>query len=246
MGRGRTVCLLGVLVIVSAFVLPVTRVSASHWCSPLRVAISPTTGAAGAVTPFAITVTNGIGDSLDISEISVRFSWETNSWSWGTMTIAGYGSDTNTFSKTFASAPGDYYVEITVTGQAVGDYFSGTCGPFNGSLRALADSDGDGVPNATDNCPSVSNPSQADTDHNGVGDACDSSPVGTAGGGIVLLLAIVGIVVMIVVAVVVVARRKPSVPPTSPPMYGTPYQPPYQAPYQPPQQPPQPPQQPLP
>jgi hypothetical protein len=37
-----------------------------------------------------------------------------------------------------------------------------------------SDSDGDGVPKLDDNCPSVSNPSQADCDHDGIGDACDS------------------------------------------------------------------------
>ena len=35
------------------------------------------------------------------------------------------------------------------------------------------DIDGDGLANAADNCPSVANANQADTDHNGQGDACD-------------------------------------------------------------------------
>jgi uncharacterized repeat protein (TIGR01451 family) len=34
------------------------------------------------------------------------------------------------------------------------------------------DYDGDGVPNATDNCPTVPNPNQADSDGDGIGDAC--------------------------------------------------------------------------
>lgn len=36
------------------------------------------------------------------------------------------------------------------------------------------DSDGDGVPDSTDNCDAVANPNQADTDHDGIGDACDT------------------------------------------------------------------------
>lgn len=36
------------------------------------------------------------------------------------------------------------------------------------------DSDGDGIPNNTDNCPDVANPEQTDTDTDGAGDACDT------------------------------------------------------------------------
>jgi Domain of unknown function (DUF4394)/Calx-beta domain len=35
------------------------------------------------------------------------------------------------------------------------------------------DRDGDGVPDATDTCPNVADPSQADADHDGIGTACD-------------------------------------------------------------------------
>jgi hypothetical protein len=38
------------------------------------------------------------------------------------------------------------------------------------------DSDGDGVPDAEDNCPMMANTDQADFDHDGIGNACDSDP----------------------------------------------------------------------
>ena len=38
-----------------------------------------------------------------------------------------------------------------------------------------ADSDGDGVPDAIDNCPNTSNPDQADADQDGFGDVCDNT-----------------------------------------------------------------------
>jgi hypothetical protein len=40
------------------------------------------------------------------------------------------------------------------------------------------DADGDGVPDAIDDCPAVANPTQADGDHDGVGDACEVAPPG--------------------------------------------------------------------
>jgi cytosine/adenosine deaminase-related metal-dependent hydrolase len=41
----------------------------------------------------------------------------------------------------------------------------------------LADRDRDGVPNEMDNCPETFNPDQADADHDGRGDACDTCPM---------------------------------------------------------------------
>jgi hypothetical protein len=40
----------------------------------------------------------------------------------------------------------------------------------------IPDADGDGVPDAEDNCPTVPNPAQADADADSVGDACDNCP----------------------------------------------------------------------
>jgi len=37
----------------------------------------------------------------------------------------------------------------------------------------IADSDGDGVGDTSDNCPSIANPTQADCDSDGIGDACE-------------------------------------------------------------------------
>ncbi|MBK8914703.1 MAG: DUF11 domain-containing protein [Phycisphaerales bacterium] len=50
-------------------------------------------------------------------------------------------------------------------------------GAGNGGGGAIADADGDGVPDAEDNCPNTPNPDQADADGDGVGDACSSDPL---------------------------------------------------------------------
>jgi thrombospondin type 3 repeat protein len=39
------------------------------------------------------------------------------------------------------------------------------------------DRDKDGIPDFRDNCPDKANPDQADIDHNGIGDACQTTPV---------------------------------------------------------------------
>ena len=40
---------------------------------------------------------------------------------------------------------------------------------------AVSDLDGDGVPNAVDNCPAVDNTPQTDADFDGIGAACDTA-----------------------------------------------------------------------
>src|SRR5207237_10847755 len=49
----------------------------------------------------------------------------------------------------------------------------------------LADTDGDGIPDVADDCPTVADPEQRDGDHDGVGDACQGGPLpDTDGDGI--------------------------------------------------------------
>jgi len=42
--------------------------------------------------------------------------------------------------------------------------------------KMLVDTDGDGVPDAQDNCPTKANPDQKDADGDGIGDGCDNCP----------------------------------------------------------------------
>lgn len=71
---------------------------------------------------------------------------------------------------TFGPAPaGEYSLTITVTD---------LCGSSDTTALAIAvvappDADQDGIPDETDNCDSTPNPNQADTDLDGIGNACD-------------------------------------------------------------------------
>src|SRR3954454_347045 len=49
-----------------------------------------------------------------------------------------------------------------------------------------ADGDNDGIVDASDNCPSAYNPDQADSDGNGVGDACQAPPPDTTAPAVTL------------------------------------------------------------
>jgi len=49
-------------------------------------------------------------------------------------------------------------------------------GAYEFQYDPMGDYDGDGVPNAQDNCPMIPNADQDDADGDGVGDACDECP----------------------------------------------------------------------
>ena len=128
---------------------------------------------------------NAIQDNdtgLDGSAIASGTLNAENNW-WGCATGANTGTcDTTTGpvdSIPFATAP-PLCVSCTQNADCNnGDSCSvadtcvaGVCHPGGGG-----DTDLDGTCNLDDNCPATSNPSQADTDGDGIGDACDACPL---------------------------------------------------------------------
>ncbi|HTO06683.1 MAG TPA: thrombospondin type 3 repeat-containing protein [Myxococcota bacterium] len=95
----------------------------------------------------------------------------------GTLTVAASAAGTVTVN-------GNLYVTAALAAATV---------PTGATLGTTStDADGDGVPDATDNCPTVANPNQADADSDGVGDLCDNcvnAPNPRVPGGAIAFLA---------------------------------------------------------
>ncbi|NJO15805.1 MAG: hypothetical protein HC877_08665 [Thioploca sp.] len=93
------------------------------------------------------------------------------------------------YEASFIIAPGTYTEDVEVHIQIEPSRTSSTGkGGQGGTMEYLTlvvpscpantDTDGDGIPDATDNCPTVANPNQTDTDGDGMGDACDGDDDG--------------------------------------------------------------------
>jgi hypothetical protein len=80
---------------------------------------------------------------------------------------------------------GDYLAQIILTEES----FHGSGGTYAGNWAAamggeidfslIIDSDGDGIPDSSDNCPTVPNTGQVNSDGDTYGDACDNCPTVT-------------------------------------------------------------------
>jgi hypothetical protein len=81
---------------------------------------------------------------------------------------------------------GSHGVTITVTGDTSGvtrnDSYNVNIDSTCPVTSTITDTDGDGIPDSTDNCPAVANPDQADADNDGLGDACDDNSYAPAVG----------------------------------------------------------------
>ncbi len=89
--------------------------------------------------------------------------------------IAGFrlGSDTDRQVISFSSGTPTLISSDT-------DFYYHFCGGHlsaNSCTTTVADQDHDGIPDSSDNCPTVSNPDQKDSNGNGIGDVCDAPVV---------------------------------------------------------------------
>jgi hypothetical protein len=102
--------------------------------------------------------------SSSVADVDLRLYAPGSTTLYGGTIVAGattVGTGNESF-EYIAATSGTYFLDVEAASG------SGTY-----TLETVADTDGDGIPDSVDNCPTVPNPSQADWDHDGRGDACD-------------------------------------------------------------------------
>ncbi len=80
------------------------------------------------------------------------------------------GGDLSSLINWTPTTTATYYVEVTRKGSNI------QYGSYDLRITPPLDDDGDGVPDAFDNCPAIANASQANGDGDALGDACDNCP----------------------------------------------------------------------
>ena len=118
-----------------------------------------------------------VGEPNDLDAAGSRvgaaytFARQGNAWI-QTAKLVGGGSQTLDCTGFAVALDGDFAVIGSNMRDGPAGAEQGAADVFYVGSNGL-DSDGDGWPDACDNCPTVPNPDQADTDGDGVGDACD-------------------------------------------------------------------------
>jgi len=127
----------------------------------------------GVITKAPLSITANNDNGVDTDPAYSGGNGVTYSGFKGTDTVSNLsGTLAYTGTSQGATAAGSYAIEptgITSSNYSI-TFVAGTL------TIIVGDSDGDGIRDPQDNCPTTANPDQADTDGDGVGDVCDNAP----------------------------------------------------------------------
>lgn len=113
--------------------------------------------------PMVIGISSGGGGLSDLQHIAAAT---------GALAPAG-GADCDNDGTVDVPAGAPLVCTTSATSVGIGNAVAGAIKAGIAEAK-VKDSDGDGVPDLSDNCPTVSNPGQSDVDHDSIGDVCDS------------------------------------------------------------------------
>jgi hypothetical protein len=118
------------------------------------------------------TLRAGLVAALAVALLAVSVALAQGTPAIGWWVISGGGSPSSGGAITLNDTLGQ-----PVVGSSSGGNVSLGAGYWYSAVSVVAlDSDGDGIPDTEDNCPTVSNPNQEDADGDNMGDACDVCP----------------------------------------------------------------------
>lgn len=112
---------------------------------------------------------------MDNSTDETGFILARNANGAGWVNLASVGANVTAYSDTTVQPSTSYEYSVRSTNACGHGGFANTASVTTPPLPP-ADSDGDGAPDSSDNCPGVANADQADHDGDGAGNVCDAFP----------------------------------------------------------------------
>jgi hypothetical protein len=141
---------------------------------PATLTLTPGSAESPAGTTHTVTAAVEDVSSQPVGGVIVRFTVTGSVTASGDCTTDTAGACSFTYGGPAVSGSDDITAFADTDGNGVRHFYEPD--DFATKSWVAVDQDGDGVPDESDNCPSVANADQADADGDGLGNACDACP----------------------------------------------------------------------